>query len=153
MVRSILAVVAGFVVASVLMMVVETINGRFLYPQLGKLAEGATDKEALRSIFAGAPVGALLVVIFGWVLGSHVGGYVAAWIGRRAPIGHALVLGGFLTLAGIANNLTFPPPSGSGSPGWQCLFPPHMPAHGSRRDKPFRKTAQIRAGRTFTLSA
>jgi len=31
-------------------------------------------------------------------------------IGRRAPIGHALVLGGFLTLAGIANNLMVPPP-------------------------------------------
>ena len=108
--RSILAVVAGFVVASAVMMAVETVNGRFLYPELGKLAEGVTDREVIRRIFASAPVGALLVVIFGWALGSLAGGCVAAWITRRTPVGHALVLGGLLTLAGIANNLMVPPP-------------------------------------------
>jgi hypothetical protein len=110
MLRSILAVVAGFVVASVVMMVVETVNGRFLYPELGKLAKGMTDREAIRNLLTDAPVGAFLVVILGWVLGSLAGGCAAAWIGRRAPLGHALVLGGFLTLAGIANNLMVPPP-------------------------------------------
>jgi hypothetical protein len=109
-IRSILAVVAGFVVASAVMMAVEAVNGRYLYPELGKLAEGVTDREVLRSIFAGAPAGAFLVVILGWVLGSLAGGCVAAWIGRRAPVGHALVLGGLLTLGGIANNLMIPPP-------------------------------------------
>jgi hypothetical protein len=110
MFRSIIAVVTGFVVASAIMMVVETANGRFLYPELGKLAEGVTDREVLRGIFANAPVGALLVVILGWVLGSLVGGCVAAWIGRRAPVRHTLALGALLTLGGIANNLIFPPP-------------------------------------------
>jgi hypothetical protein len=110
MLRSILAVVAGFVVASAVMMAVEAVNGRFLYPELGKLAEGMTDREAIRSLLAGAPVGAFLVVIFGWAIGSLAGGFVAAWIGRRAPMRHALVLGGLLTLAGIANNLMVPPP-------------------------------------------
>jgi hypothetical protein len=110
MFRSILAVVAGFVMASAVMMAVETVNGRYLYPELGKQAEGITDREVLRSILAGAPVGAFLVVILGWVLGSLAGGCMAAWIGRRAPVGHALVLGGLLTLGGIANNLMVPPP-------------------------------------------
>ena len=108
--RSIFAVVTGFVVASAVMMAVETVNGRYLYPELGKQAEGITDREVHRSILAGAPVGAFLVVILGWVLGSLAGGCVAAWIGRRAPVGHALVLGGLLTLGGIANNLMVPPP-------------------------------------------
>jgi len=92
------------------MMAIETVNSHFLYPELGKLAEGMTDREAIRNLLTGAPIGAFLVVIFGWVLGSLAGGFVAAVIGRRAPIGHALVLGGFLTLAGIANNLMVPPP-------------------------------------------
>jgi hypothetical protein len=35
-IRSILAVIAGFVVASVVMMIVETANGRLLYPELRK---------------------------------------------------------------------------------------------------------------------
>jgi hypothetical protein len=108
--RSILAVVAGFVVASVIMMAVETVNGRVLYPELGKMAEGLTDRDAIRSLLAAAPVGAFLVVLFGWTLGSLVGGVVTAWIAKSSPVGHALGLGGLLTLAGVANNLMVPPP-------------------------------------------
>jgi hypothetical protein len=123
MIRSILAVVTGFVVASALMMAVEAVNGRYLYPELGKLANGVTDREVLRIILAGAPVGALLVVILGWVLGSLAGGGVAAWIGKRAPVGHALVLGGLLTLGGIANNLIVPPPFWFWVAGIMVLIP------------------------------
>jgi hypothetical protein len=108
--RSVLAVVLGFVAASAVMMAVETFNGHYLYPELGRAAEGMTDREAIRSLLASAPVGAFLVVILGWTLGSLAGGFVAAWIARRAPAGHALVLGALLTLAGVANNLMVPPP-------------------------------------------
>ena len=109
-VRSILAVIAGFVAASAVMMLIEAINGRVLYPELGKMAEGMTDREAIRALMANAPVGAFLVILFGWMLGSLVGGSIAAWIGWNAPVAHALILGGLLTLAGIANNLMLPPP-------------------------------------------
>ena len=109
-VRSIGAVIAGFVAASAVMMLIESINGRVLYPEMGKMAEGVTDKEVIRALLASAPVGALLVVIAGWGLGAFTGGLLAAWIGRDAPMRHALILGGLLTLAGIANNLMLPPP-------------------------------------------
>ena len=108
--RGVLAVVAGFVVASAVMTAVESLNGRVLYPDLAKAAEGVTDRETIREIIAGAPVGALLVVALGWTLGSFAGGCVAARIGRRSPERHALALGVILTLAGIANNLMLPPP-------------------------------------------
>jgi MFS family permease len=110
-VRSILAVIVGFVAASAVMLLIESINGHVLYPELGKLAEGMTDKEAIRALMASAPAGAFVVVLVGWALGGLLGGLVAAWIGRRAPVAHALVLGGLLTLAGIANNLMLPPPA------------------------------------------
>jgi len=55
--RSVLAVAAGFVVASAVMMAIETVNGRVLYPELRKAAEGMTDREAIRNLLAGAPVG------------------------------------------------------------------------------------------------
>jgi MFS family permease len=109
-VRSILAVIAGFVAASAVMMLIEMVNGRVLYPELGKLAEGVTDKEVLRALLADAPVGAFLVVLLGWGLGSLLGGFLAARIGWNSPVAHALVLGVLLTLAGIANNLMIPPP-------------------------------------------
>ena len=109
-IRSILAVLAGFVAASVVMMLVEMVNGRVLYPELGAAAQGMTDREEIRALLAAAPIGAFLVVLLGWALGSLLGGFVAAWIGRRTPTAHALALGLLLTLAGILNNLMIPPP-------------------------------------------
>ena len=108
--RSIAAVVAGFVAASIVMMIIETINGRVLYPELAKAAEGMTDRDAVRALMATAPVGAFLVVIAGWILGGVAGGWVTARLAARATAGHGLVLGAVLTLAGIANNLMVPPP-------------------------------------------
>ena len=108
--RSVFAVVAGFVVATIVMMAVESANGRLLYPELGKLASGMTDREAIRNLLASAPVGAFLVVAFGWALGSFAGGCTAAWIAGRSPVAHALGVGGLLILAGVANNLMIPPP-------------------------------------------
>lgn len=109
-VRSILAVVVGFVLASAVMLLVESVNGRVLYPELGKAGAGMTDREQIRALFATAPTGAFLVVMFGWALGSFVGGLAATWIGQQAPYRHALILGVLLTLAGVANDLMLPPP-------------------------------------------
>jgi hypothetical protein len=122
-VRGIGAVIGGFVAASAVMMVVESLNGHVLYPELGKLAEGVTDRETIRTLLAGAPVGALLVVIAGWVLGSLTGGFVAGWIGRDARALCALVLGGLLTCAGIATNLMLPPPGWFWIPTLLVFFP------------------------------
>jgi hypothetical protein len=109
--RSVLAVIAGFVAASAVMMLVESINGHVFYPELGKAAQGLTDREAVRALMASAPTGALLVVLSGWALGSLVGGFLAAWIASGASLRPALIVGGLLTLAGIANNLMIPPPA------------------------------------------
>jgi hypothetical protein len=99
--RSIAAVGAGFITASIIMMIIETLNGRVLYPKLAKAAEGVTDREKVRALLATAPLGALLVVIGGWT---------TARLAAQATAGHGLVLGALLTLAGVANNLMVPPP-------------------------------------------
>jgi hypothetical protein len=57
--RSNAAVVIGFVAASIITVVVESINGRLLYPELAKAAEGVTDREVVRTLLAGAPIGAV----------------------------------------------------------------------------------------------
>ena len=108
--RNIGAVIAGFVAASIVMMSVETINGRVLHPELGKAAEGLTDRETIRALLATAPVGAFLVVIAGWILGGVAGGWITARLAAQASAGRGLVLGALLTLAGVANNLMVPPP-------------------------------------------
>ena len=106
--RSIAAVVVGFIAASIVMMIIETINGRVLYPELGKAAEGVTDRETLRALFAKAPLGALLVVIAGWILGGVAGGWTTGRLAARATAGHGLVLGALFTLAGVAAIITPP---------------------------------------------
>ncbi len=122
--RSILAVVAGFVAASAIMMVVECVNGQILYPELGKSAAGVTDIQKIKEIMASAPIGALLVVLFGWGLGSFAGGFLTTLISRKPPGRSALVLGVLLTLAGVANNLMLPPPMWF----WLATFVVFLPA-------------------------
>jgi len=92
------------------MIIVETINGRVLYPELAKAADGVKDREAIRTLLATAPLGAFLVVIAGWILGGVAGGWATAGLAARATTGHGVVLGALLTLAGVANNLMVPPP-------------------------------------------
>jgi hypothetical protein len=123
-IRSVLAVIAGFVAASAIMMIVEATNGKLLYPELGKRAEGVMDREEIRAIMASAPVGALVVVLVGWALGSVAGGFLATLISRKPPYGHALILGVVLTLAGVANNLMLPPPVWF----WVATFAVFLPA-------------------------
>ena len=108
--RNVIAVVAGFVAASAIMMAVEALNGKILYPELGKRAARVTDRQEIKETMASAPVGALVVVLIGWGLGSIAGGFLTTLISRKSRNRQALVLGGLLTLAGIANNLMLPPP-------------------------------------------
>jgi hypothetical protein len=108
--RNIGGVIAGFILASIIMTIVESINGRVLYPGLAKAAEGVTDREVIRTIFASAPIGSLLVVIFGWGLGGFIGGWVTTRIAGRSIKVPGYVLCALLTAAGIANNMMLPPP-------------------------------------------
>ena len=108
--RGIGAVIAGFVAASVVMMLVEWTNGHVFYPELGKSAEGVTDPVRIKEIMASAPMGAMLVVLAGWILGAIAGGWVAKRIAGEGDMRPVYVLGLLLTCAGIANNLMLPPP-------------------------------------------
>jgi hypothetical protein len=121
--RSVLSIVAGFVVASIVMMLLESVNGKFLFPGLAESAQGVADRERLREILADAPVGAFLVVIVGWILAGIAGGFTAAKIAGKAKVLHSSVLGVLLTLAGVANNLMIPPPIWFWAASLVVLFP------------------------------
>jgi len=108
--RSAAALIAAFVAASLVMMICEMINGKVLYPEMAKAAQGITDRESMRALLAAAPAGAFLVVLAGWVLGSLTGGWLAARMAVRSGVAHGLGLGVLLTLAAVANNLMLPPP-------------------------------------------
>lgn len=117
------AVVAGFIVASIVMMIVESINGRVLHPDLAKAAEGVTDREVIRGLMSAAPASALLVVLFGWLLGGVAGGWTAGRIAKDHNLRSGIIVGILLTLAGVANNLMLPPPLWFWIAGMLVLFP------------------------------
>ena len=107
-IRSVLAIVAGAAGASAVIGGVEFL-GQKVYP----LPPGVDpmNPESLAAAMPSIPAGALLIVLFGWALGSVVAGWLAGTIAGRAPLVHGLVVGLLLTTAGIANMLAVPHPA------------------------------------------
>src|SRR5688572_11676775 len=102
MLRSILGIVAGFIVGFILVVLIE-IPGYFIHP----LPPGfdMNDTAALRSHMEKAPFIAILGVALAWFIGPIVGSWLAALIARRpAP---ALVIGIIFLAADISNLVSF----------------------------------------------
>jgi hypothetical protein len=107
MVRSIVAVLLGLLVANLVITVVQR-TGHAVYPPPAGL--DFNDREAVRKALAEAPTGALLFVLLSYAAGALAGGALTAWMARRAPLVHALVVGAFLTAAGVASVVMIPHP-------------------------------------------
>jgi hypothetical protein len=110
MVRSILAVVVGLIVAVIVTSGLQAV-GQFIYP----LPPGVNpnDPEALKKVLPTMPTGAFLLLLLDYAAGSLAGGLLAAWVARRRPALHALIVGGVLTVLGFLNLLLLP-----GHPAW-----------------------------------
>jgi MFS family permease len=120
MLRSIVAVVLGVVVAAMIALALETAGHQvFQPPQLD-----LNDWEAAKALVAQMPVWVLGVVLLAWACGSFGGGWVAARLAGRAPIVHALIVGAIQTLFGIATMLMIPHPPWFVVGALLCLLPP-----------------------------
>ena len=115
MLRSILATIAGLLVAAATVGAIHAINHR-LYPPSEAIRAAAEkqDFQALRPAveewLRTAPQMALILVPVGWVAGAFWGALVATLIARiRWPI-PALVIAGFLLLATAMNLAMLPHP-------------------------------------------
>jgi len=106
--RVTLAVVAGAVVAVGLIALVESVGHR-VYP----LPAGIdwSNPEQVRAYVNGLPVGALVFVLAGWIVGAFVGGLVAAWIARPRAVLAASIVGAIVLAATLANLVMIPHPT------------------------------------------
>lgn len=114
MLRSILAVVAGVLVAAALVFAAEAAGHR-LYPTpaIGAVDCGSkaayAEKASAAVCVAATPAGAKLAVVAGWLLGAFGGGVAAALIGRKwAPL--PLLVAATILLLCIVNFFAFPHP-------------------------------------------
>ncbi len=93
-------VFAGFVVASIAMMIFEFANS-YLYPLPSDL--DWMDTAAVQAFTAALPWTAYILVLLGWMAGSFAGGWIATRLSGDRQYRKALALGVILTLAGIWN--------------------------------------------------
>ena len=107
MLRSILALIAGLVVAIVVVMILEML-GHWLYPPPPGI--DLHDPETLKTIIDKLPRGAIIAVLVAWGCGTFAGSWTAALIARRARIIHGLIVGGILMGFGVMTMLMIPHP-------------------------------------------
>ena len=116
MVRKILGVFVGMIAASVMIMIAQMAMMLVVAPPS---AETMQDPETLRAWISAMPVTADLLLALGYAIGAFAGGFVA---GKIAGAGNgflpALLIGMFLTIAGIVNFFFTMP----GSPMWLIVL-------------------------------
>lgn len=111
--RTILGVLAGMVVAWLVIMLCQFASAR-LYPLPPGLDLG--DTQQLAAYVASAPKAAMALVLASWALGAFAGGWTAARIAERHPKPTALVVG-LLVLAGVVANMMMIP-----HPTWMVVL-------------------------------
>src|SRR5690606_6544502 len=97
-------VVAGWVV---IFLVQNISSGMYSLPD----GVDVSTPEALARAMTLLPIGAFLMVLLSYALGSLAGGMVAAHVARRAPVGHAIAVGLLLTIVGLMNLAYFRHPT------------------------------------------
>jgi hypothetical protein len=103
--RAVLGVIVGIIVAFVCVQAAEMITHQ-LYP----FPPGADmhDMATIKKFVATLPMTALVLVLGGWLVGTLLGTFTAAKIGRsRVP---AYVVGVLLLCGGVANSFVIPQP-------------------------------------------
>jgi hypothetical protein len=105
MLRKIIGVLLGLVVALVLVNLSEMLVHR-LYPPLP--GTDMTDLDEIKKYVAALPVTALLVVLSGHLMGTLAGTFAAARVGRSAVPGY--VLGALLLALGVPSAIMIPQP-------------------------------------------
>jgi hypothetical protein len=108
MIRSIVGVFIGLVVAFITVAVVEIANMVIFPPPAGF---DVNDKAALAALIAEAPAYKLVLVPVAWFLAAVTGGWVAAKIAKRAALVHAFIIAALLTAIGVLNMLMIPHPA------------------------------------------
>ena len=105
--RTLLALIAGAVIAILVIACLESIS-TFLYPPPAGL--DVHDAAAMRAFIETLPPTAFVVVLCAWGFGVLSGGFVAGRLAPRAPILHAFAITILVALGAVANMLLIPHP-------------------------------------------
>lgn len=97
---SLLAIFLGAVAGGILIAAIQCC-GMFIYPPPSEF--DWKDKEAVNALMANAPVGALLLVLLAYAVGTTGGAFVATLLARRVRLVHGLIVGALFLAASLGN--------------------------------------------------
>ena len=106
--KSVLAVLGGVIVGFIVIFVVQNISSAMYSLPDGV---GIDDRDALARAMSALPLGAFLLVLLSYAMGSFIGGWTAARHAPASPVAHAIAVGGLLTIAGLMNLMAFRHPT------------------------------------------
>jgi len=106
MLKRILAVIGGVIIAALLTSFIENLSSR-VYPVDLNRIQAAKSFEEIEDI---VPTGALLFVLCAYALGAFGGGLVSTLIEKRKSYRSAIITGFILTTFGIINIIEIPQP-------------------------------------------
>ncbi len=109
MLRTILAVIAGMLIAGTLVGIMEEV-GHNIFPIVGEFPSMDATAEEMRAYHDAQPAGALVWVIFGHLLGVMLGAATAVLINKGTSIRPAIIIGAIFTLVGIGLFFIIHPP-------------------------------------------
>lgn len=105
--RTILAVIAGLIIAMVVMLSVEFLSMQVSPPPPGFTLNNEADLARL--VEMASPASKALVVL-GWALASFLGGWVAARLSRQHRLVAALAIGVLIVIGVVFNTANIPHP-------------------------------------------
>lgn len=114
------AILLGVLSGLVVIAATEWVSGK-IFPAPSGL--DLSDPEVLKTLIENAPMGALMMVLAGWYLGSVAGGAVTQKLLKHPTLLYSVITGAILNVSGIVNMLMIP------HPAWfwgaaNCLFIP-----------------------------
>ena len=108
MFRNAAALVVGVAVAFLTVMLIDYV-GHMIYPPPAGL--DFSDTSAIEPYLATLPIGAFLFILASSTVAAFIGTLVACYIGTIKPLNCAIVVGGIVLAASIANFIAIPHPS------------------------------------------
>lgn len=108
MLRKISAVFLGVVVAIATVMLIEWLGHQIYPPPPGV---DFNDPEQVRKLTSNLPLGAFLMLLLGWLLGTFCGGLTACYVAREKPLVFASIIGTIMLVATITNLAMLPHPT------------------------------------------
>ena len=107
MLRKLFGGLAGIIAAFAVITLVQMIGHQVIPPPSGM---NPADPDSIREAMASLPIGAFLFVLLSYFLGAFTGSFVATWLGGVRVRTSAIVVGGLVFAATVANLVMIPHP-------------------------------------------